>query len=63
MIEVEPAAYVVLAANEVEKTVDTPLVHFNPFGRFGRLFVSGTESEIAAARDAAVVAVEGIIGA
>jgi hypothetical protein len=53
VLEVEPATNIVLAANEAEKAADVQLVHFNPFGRFGRLFLSGTESEIRAASDAA----------
>ncbi len=58
VFEVEPAAYIVLAANEAEKAANVHLVHFNPFGRFGRLFMSGTEAEIKTARDAAVAAIE-----
>jgi len=52
IVEVEPAAYVVLAANEVEKRADVQLIHFNPFGRFGRLFVSGSEASIQTALQA-----------
>jgi hypothetical protein len=59
VLEVEPAAYVVLAANEVEKSVATRLIHFNPFGRFGRLSVAGTESEINAALEVAMAAIDG----
>lgn len=60
VFEVEPAAYVVLAANEAEKSSNVQLVHFNPFGRFGRLFLSGSESEIKVAKEASVAAIEGI---
>jgi len=59
VFEVEPAAYIVLAANEVEKACNVQLVHFNPFGRFGRLFLSGTEAEIKSAKEAAIAAVKG----
>ena len=52
IVEMEPAAYIVLAANEVEKRADVQLVHFNPFGRFGRLFVSGNESNVRGAQAA-----------
>lgn len=58
VVEVEPAAYVVLAANEAEKASSVHLVHFNPFGRFGRLFLSGSESDIRTALDAVRSAVE-----
>ena len=53
IMEVEPAAYIALATNEAEKATHTKLIHFNPIGRFGRLFISGTEAEIGAARVAA----------
>jgi ethanolamine utilization microcompartment shell protein EutL len=58
VMEVEPAASVVLAANEAEKASDVALVHFNPFGRFGRLFLSGSESDIRIAQEAATAALE-----
>jgi ethanolamine utilization microcompartment shell protein EutL len=58
VMEVEPAAYVVLAANEAEKSSNVALVHFNPFGRFGRLFLSGSESEVRVAQEAAAAALE-----
>jgi len=58
VFEVEPATYVVLAANEVEKAANIELIHFNPFGRFGRLFIAGGESEIKTALEAALTAVE-----
>jgi hypothetical protein len=60
VFEVEPAAYIVVAANEAEKSCDVQLVHFNPFGRFGRLFLSGKESEIETAQEAAVAAVKNL---
>lgn len=59
VFEVEPAAYIVLAANEAEKACNVQLVHFNPFGRFGRLFLSGTEAEIKSAKEAAIAAIKG----
>ncbi len=58
VMEVEPAAYIVQAANEAEKASDVSLIHFNPFGRFGRLFLSGSESDIRVAQDAALYALE-----
>jgi hypothetical protein len=60
VFEVEPAAYIVVAANEAEKSCDVQLVHFNPFGRFGRLFLSGKESEIDTAQEAVVAAVKNL---
>jgi hypothetical protein len=57
IMEVEPAAYIALATNEAEKATSIKLVHFNPIGRFGRLFIAGTEAEIGAARVAAEQAI------
>ena len=46
VLEVAPAAYVILAANEAEKAADITLVHYSPSGRFGRLYLAGTESAV-----------------
>jgi hypothetical protein len=62
VLEVVPAAYVMLAANEAEKAADITLVHYQPSGRFGRLYISGTESAVKVARDAAVRAVTALSG-
>ena len=62
VIEVAPAAYVVLAANEAEKAAHITLVHYQPSGRYGRLYIAGTEEEIKVARDAAVQAVGSLSG-
>jgi len=62
VIEVVPAAYVVLAANEAEKASEITLVSYQPSGRFGRLYLSGTESAVKVARDAAVRAIEALPG-
>lgn len=53
VLEVAPAAYVTLAANEAEKGADISLIEVRAVGRFGRLFVSGTESDVRAAAEAA----------
>jgi len=62
ILEVAPAAYVSLAANEAEKAATITLVENRAVGRFGRMFISGTESEVKAARDAAVEALEQLTG-
>jgi ethanolamine utilization microcompartment shell protein EutL len=62
VIEVFPAAYVMLAANEAEKAADITLVNYQPSGRFGRLYISGTESAVKVARDAAVQAITALPG-
>jgi len=62
VVEVAPAAYINLAANEAEKGANIKIVHISSVGRFGRMWFSGTEAEILAARDAAVSAIEGVTG-
>lgn len=52
VLEVAPAAYVALAANEAEKAADISLIEVRAVGRFGRLFISGTESDVQAAATA-----------
>lgn len=62
VMEVEPAAYISIAVNEAEKNADIKVVNFEPVGLFGRMYLSGSESEIRAARDAAAEAIESIEG-
>ena len=62
ILETEPAGYITFAANEAEKAAHVSLVEVRPFGAFGRLWMAGTESEIDSAREAAVKALESIIG-
>ncbi|MCU1424952.1 MAG: microcompartment protein [Microbacteriaceae bacterium] len=62
VMEAAPAAYVTLAANEAEKAADINVIEIRAVGRFGRMFLSGTESDVQTAREAAVAALEGISG-
>ncbi|MBM7365387.1 hypothetical protein [Gordonia hydrophobica] len=62
VLECAPAAYIALAANEAEKAADISVIEIRAVGRFGRLFISGGESEVAAARDAAIGALEELTG-
>jgi ethanolamine utilization microcompartment shell protein EutL len=62
ILEVEPAAYITLAANEAEKAADVFLVDIRPYGAFGRLYLCGNESEIDSARDAALAAIKSVAG-
>ena len=62
IMEVEPAAYISIAVNEAEKNADIKVVTFDPVGRFGRMYISGTESEVRSARDAAIAAITGVEG-
>jgi ethanolamine utilization microcompartment shell protein EutL len=58
VLEVTPAAYAGLAANEAEKAATIDVVEIRAVGRFGRVFLAGTESEVATARDAAVAVLQ-----
>jgi hypothetical protein len=49
LLEVTPAAYASIAANEAEKHCDVRLVDIRFFGAAGRIYLAGTESEILAA--------------
>ena len=60
VIEVAPAAYIAIAANEAEKAANITVIQFRPVGRFGRMFLSGTESGIGGAQQAAQAAIEGL---
>lgn len=60
ILETEPAAWVVIAANEAEKAANVNLINLRPFGAFGRLWMAGTESEIDSARDAAISVIESL---
>lgn len=62
ILEVAPAAYISIAANEAEKAAEIDMVEIRAVGRFGRLFISGTENSVATAIDAAVRAVEAVDG-
>lgn len=60
VLEMAPAAYAGLAANEAEKAADIKVVEIRAVGRFGRVFLSGTESDVATAREAAIAGLMGV---
>lgn len=62
IMEVEPAGYISIAVNEAEKNSDIKLITFDPVGRYGRMYVSGSESEVKSARDAAISCINNISG-
>jgi ethanolamine utilization microcompartment shell protein EutL len=62
VIEVVPAAYIVLAANEAEKAARITLNHYSGSGAYGRLMISGTDSAVMQSRDAAIAAIEALDG-
>lgn len=62
IMELAPAAYAALAANEAEKAAQINIVEVRPFGSFGRVYLGGEERDIMAGYGAAVAAIEGITG-
>lgn len=62
VLECAPAAYINYACNEAEKKASINIVHVSSVGRFGRMWLSGSESEILTARNAAVRALEDLEG-
>ena len=62
VLECAPAAYINYACNEAEKGASIKILHVSSVGRFGRMWLSGSESEIVTARDAAVNAIEVLEG-
>ncbi len=53
VLECQPAAYAVLAANEAEKAAEIKLVDCRMMGAAGRLYISGNEADVQAAAGAA----------
>ncbi len=62
IMEVAPAAYAALAANEAEKAAHINIVEVRPFGSYGRVYLGGEERDIMAGYGAAVAAIEGVTG-
>jgi hypothetical protein len=62
VLECAPAAYINFAVNEAEKGANIKILHVSSVGRFGRMWLSGSEAEILTARNAAVKALEELDG-
>lgn len=62
IVECAPAAYISIAANEAEKAAEIDIVEVRAVGRFGRLFISGSENSVKAGVDAAVASIEAVDG-
>jgi hypothetical protein len=62
VLEVEPAGYAALAANEAEKAAHINILEVRAFGSFGRVYLGGEERDIMAGYGAAVAAIEGVTG-
>jgi hypothetical protein len=62
VVECAPAAYINLAANEAEKAANIKIIHVASVGRFGRMWLCGTEAEALTAKRAALDALEAVEG-
>ena len=62
VMEVQPAAYAALAANEAEKRADLNILEVRAYGSFGRVYLGGEERDIMAGYQAAIDAVESVSG-
>ena len=62
VLEVEPAGYAALAANEAEKRAEINILEVMAFGAFGRVYLGGEERDIMAGYGAAVAALEAVTG-
>ena len=62
VLEVEPAGYAALAANEAEKASHINILDVRAFGSFGRVYLGGEERDIMAGYGAAIAALEGVSG-
>jgi hypothetical protein len=59
IMEMQPASYAVLAANEAEKAANLKVVDYRMIGATGRVYLAGPEAEMRNARDAAETALRG----
>jgi ethanolamine utilization microcompartment shell protein EutS len=56
VLEMQPASYAILATNEAEKAASIKVVDYRMIGATGRVYLSGSESDVRAAADAAEAA-------
>jgi len=62
VMEVQPAAYAALAANEAEKRANLNILEVTAYGSFGRVYLGGAEQDIMAGYQAAIDAIESVGG-
>ncbi|OLP17073.1 hypothetical protein BST81_17085 [Leptolyngbya sp. 'hensonii'] len=62
VLEVEPATYAALAANEAEKAALINILQISAVGSYGRLYLGGEERDILAGSRAALAALENVAG-
>ena len=62
VLEVQPAAYAALAANQAEKAALINILEIQAVGSFGRVYLGGAERDILAGSSAALAAIENVVG-
>ena len=62
VLEVQPAAYAALAANEAEKAALINILHVTAVGSFGRLYLGGEERDILAAQRSLLTVLKNLPG-
>ncbi len=62
VLEVQPAAYAALAANEAEKAALINILQVSAIGSFGRLYLGGEERDILAGSQAILASLESVPG-
>jgi len=58
VLEMQPASYAILATNEAEKAARIKVVDYRMIGATGRVYLTGRESDVRAAAEAAEQALE-----
>jgi microcompartment protein CcmL/EutN len=59
VLEMQPASYAILAANEAEKAARIKVVDYRMIGATGRVYLSGSEADVRQAAEAAEEALRG----
>ncbi len=62
IMELEPAGYAALAANEAEKAANINILEVRTFGASGRVYLGGEERDIEVGYKAAIAAIDGVTG-
>ena len=54
VLEMQPASYAIIAANEAEKAANIKVIDYRLIGATGRVYLAGDEAEIRNAKDSAI---------
>ena len=58
VLEMQPASYAIIAANEAEKAANIKIIDYRLIGATGRVYLAGDEAEIRNAKDSAITALQ-----